>query len=336
MIGTDVMMTIRVCSDEAEKTRRKVVSCLRILAGLGLLAALGHFGVIDFGGLGIIVSQTGSFVGAIAALSLAVVLNAFRWRLFLQALGHDVTPVRAYGVLAASGLVGTLLPGLIATDGVRAAMARSYGIQLRCAVASTVIDRLAGATLTLAIGLVLMLVKPDILTEDFDRMSALLAVLGVVATGTTGVLAVRASQRWMVCLEPAGHVLRWLLAFVVGALDDFAIVARRPGILIFAVMITTAIWICNVAAIFVIVVSFSAEAASLINTAIAFTTAMIASTLSITPSGIGVGEAVFAHVIESAGDSIAGVGVAFLIWRIARLASLLPGLIFLVVNQSRL
>ncbi len=245
-------------------------------------------------------------VGALAVLG-GQFLLASRLRLLLRALGLPISFGRALGLTMIGSLFGTILPGLISGDAVRAAylMAESRGSRSR-ALAAVLVDRVLGLYSLFLLGSLALLGAAAAGAVPADLPVPYAAPIGVgLFTAFLALLSWLRPSR----LSRGGRWVGWLSAELGRLTDALGSCVRRPGLLARAIALSLA----NHALVIVTYV----VAGRLLSAKLAVTThlivdplAMVLNAVSLTPGGVGFAEGAFAYLFEGLGsDRGAAVGL---------------------------
>lgn len=131
---------------------------------------------------------------AVAAVTLDRALMTYKWTLLLSSQGYRLPLLRGMVIYCAAMLWGSVLPGTVGADAIRAVLVMRRGIRGADAVASIIVERLVGfvAALVLGIASLLILRSTGVLDATYDRAFYLGAA---VLAGTLGLiwLSLRAS-----------------------------------------------------------------------------------------------------------------------------------------------
>jgi uncharacterized membrane protein YbhN (UPF0104 family) len=211
----------------------------------------------------------------------------------------------------------TFLPGAHGGDLVRLALAyRTTGGGLNRLTFSVLVDRLSGLTALLMLGLVLVPALPPTYASRMEWIAgiAMIAVTsGLVLALTSGNLM----ARWLGRLPaPVGPVLAKIVRELVAALRAYL---TQPGLLATALAISVGQYLLILIALFLLGHAMGFNALSWSGYAIAGVWSTVANALPITPGGIGVGEAAFAHValaLSASSSNGVSFGTVFLAMRV--------------------
>jgi uncharacterized protein (TIRG00374 family) len=131
---------------------------------------------------------------AVAAVTLDRALMTYKWTLLLGAQGYRLPLLRGMVAYCAAMLWGSVLPGTVGADAIRAVLVMRQGIRGADAVASIIVERLVGFVAALVLGIVSLLIlrTTAVLDATYDRA---FYVGAAVLAGTLGLiwLSLRAS-----------------------------------------------------------------------------------------------------------------------------------------------
>lgn len=289
---------------------------LRLLPGIALIAVLFATGALDISALAAVARQPLLAAGAVVVLFLTLPVAALRWQLLLRAQRIALAPVATFRLVLGTTFYGTLLPGVVGGDVLRTALTiRAAREHKAAALLSIVLDRALGLAGLLLVAIGLALIHPSALsrligatalaiggvllalTFAAHRIAPLARGRGRIATGTREMAA--ALRLWRAA--PAAIVTGLALSMVVAGLDlaGLLLIARAAGL---------------------------AQPTG-IEQALAGTLALLANSLPLTPGGLGVGEAAYAHAVALLDGAASGAphASAFLAYRCATILSTLPG-----------
>jgi glycosyltransferase 2 family protein len=124
---------------------------------------------------------------AVAAIILDRALMTYKWTLLLGAQGYRLALLRGMVIYCAAMLWGSVLPGTVGADAIRAVLVMRRGIRGADAVASIIVERLVGflAALLLGIASLVILRSSGVLDARYDRAFYLGAA---VIAGTLGLI----------------------------------------------------------------------------------------------------------------------------------------------------
>jgi uncharacterized protein (TIRG00374 family) len=108
---------------------------------------------------------------AVAAVTLDRALMTYKWTLLLGVQGYRLPLLRGMVIYCAAMLWGSVLPGTVGADAIRAVLVTRQGVRGADAVASIIVERLVGfvAALLLGIASLLILRSTGVLDATYDR-----------------------------------------------------------------------------------------------------------------------------------------------------------------------
>jgi glycosyltransferase 2 family protein len=124
---------------------------------------------------------------AVAAVTLDRALMTYKWTLLLGAQGYRLPLLRGMVIYCAAMLWGSVLPGTVGADAIRAVLVMRHGIRGADAVASIIVERLVGFVAALVLGIVSLLIlrSTGVLDATYDRA---FYVGAAVLVGTLGLI----------------------------------------------------------------------------------------------------------------------------------------------------
>jgi glycosyltransferase 2 family protein len=116
---------------------------------------------------------------AVAVVTLDRALMTYKWTLLLGAQGYSLPLLRGMVIYCAAMLWGSLLPGTVGADAIRAVLVVRRGVRGADAVASIVVERLVGFVAALLLGIVSLLIlrTTGVLDARYDRAFYLAAAV---------------------------------------------------------------------------------------------------------------------------------------------------------------
>jgi uncharacterized protein (TIRG00374 family) len=90
---------------------------------------------------------------AVAAVTLDRALMTYKWTLLLGAQGYRLPLLRGMVIYCAAMLWGSVLPGTVGADAIRAVLVMRRGLRGADAVASIIVERLVGFVAALVLGI---------------------------------------------------------------------------------------------------------------------------------------------------------------------------------------
>jgi uncharacterized protein (TIRG00374 family) len=108
---------------------------------------------------------------AVAAVTLDRALMTYKWTLLLGVQGYRLPLLRGMVIYCAAMLWGSVLPGTVGADAIRALLVTRQGVRGSDAVASIIVERLVGFVAALLLGIVSLLIlrSTGVLDATYDR-----------------------------------------------------------------------------------------------------------------------------------------------------------------------
>ncbi len=290
---------------------------IKLAIGAAGVFILVKFGSIDISVLAVVVERPDLLAVAFLCLLATVPLAALRWRSLLEGLGFAMAFRWTLNTTFVSLFFHTFLPGAYGGDAVRLALAyRATGGGLNRLTFSVLTDRITGLIALLLLGLFMVPALPEAYVSRLEWIAALACGLGIV-----GLAVVLRSGEWLAGMigrlpAPVGPTLAYVVREVTGALRAYL---ARPSVLLLAVVISMVQYALVLTALGVLGHAMRLEGLSPLGYVVAGIWSLVANALPVTPGGLGVGEAAFAHVAlafatpESSGNSF---GTIFLAMRV--------------------
>jgi uncharacterized protein (TIRG00374 family) len=293
---------------------------IKLVIGVVGLIILWKFGSIDLAVLARAADQPALLAAAFLCLLVTVPIAAFRWWLLLRGLQFKFGFSWTLSTTFISLFFHTFLPGAHGGDLVRLAMAyRATGEGLNRLTFSVITDRLSGLLALLLLGLGTLPVLPGNYANRLAWIAAVAMVAlaaGIVIAVSTGDLFARLFAKLP---APVGPLLAHILRELLGALRAYL---AQPVLLAAAIVISVVQYALALAALYVLGHAMRFEGLSWSGYVIAGAWSLVANSLPVTPGGIGVGEAAFAHVasiLTVASSQDASFGTVFLAMRVLTL-----------------
>jgi glycosyltransferase 2 family protein len=109
---------------------------------------------------------------AIAAVTLDRALMTYKWTLLLEVQGYRLPLLRGMVIYCAAMLWGSLLPGTVGADAIRAVLVVRRGVKGADALASIVVERLVGFVTALVLGIMSLVIlrSTKVLDATYDRV----------------------------------------------------------------------------------------------------------------------------------------------------------------------
>jgi hypothetical protein len=209
---------------------------------------------------------------------------------------------------------------------------RSVGSGLSQLTFSVLVDRLAGLVSLLILGLLMVPALPPSYASRFGGV-----VAAVFAVGVVGLIITLNSGDWLARLlgrlpRPVGPALARVVRELLTALKVYW---TQPGRLCAALAISVGQYLLVLLALFLLGQAMGFTTLSWIGYGIAGVWSIAANSLPITPGGIGVGEAAFAHVAMALTYPSADIsyGTVFLAMRVLTVVIGIGGVLPWLLNR---
>lgn len=291
--------------------------------------------------LSTLLEEPSAIAGAACLLAATFLIAALRWQLVLRAQGIAASYRAVFKVNYVSSFFGLYLPGAAGADIVRIVIGRSLSQSRVAPVAVSILaDRLVGLIGLLLVGAAAScayLFSLDPANPDYATLADLAVFLGLTATvGVAGVvLAVGLARRLHLrAIRQGWHDRGRLVGAFVQILEVGGQFREHPRQMLAALVLSTVAHGLGLAALATIAEVISLGGLSLWKFGIAGAAALAVNSLPLTPGGLGVGEAAFAHLmllLEPA-ETVPPYATAFLVFRALSALMLLPAA-FLVSGQ---
>lgn len=290
---------------------------IKLAIGIAGLVALVFFGSIDISVLARTADRPGMLAIAFLCLLATIPISAFRWWLLLRGLNLPFTLMWSIVATFVSIFFNTFLPGAHGGDLVRLAMAfRHLGTGLNRLTFSIIADRLTGMVALLILGLALIPFLPPVYAVRLEWVAGIALAAGsasLILTLAYGDLLAGLAARLRGSI---GLKIAQVVAELTAALRAYV---AQPGMMFAAVLVSLAQWALVLCSLFVLGEAMQFKGLDWSGYAIAGVWSLAANSLPITPGGIGVGEAAFAHVatiLSSSPAQASGFGTVFLAMRV--------------------
>lgn len=314
-------------SSRAASVRRVAFFLLRVALAVVLLGWLVRSGRLDLAALASLrpdAAQWGRCILAAAAVGAGLCVLGARLRWLLAAVGLAVPFPRALRVTVLGSLFGTLLPGLVGGDLVKAAaLCKDLPSGRRAAVGTVMADRLVGLYALFALATLGVLIGRS-LDQLAGLPSILLAVPPVVVVGAPLALVLgRLAGDWFASRFPS----RWTER-IEPLLASLRVLAGSPGLLVGA----TALGMVNHALVigtFVAAGDVLAVPLRLVDHGILDPLALALNAVPFSPGGLGLAEGAFSYLYELLGTTqgaavgVVGRAIQYVVYAIAGLLALI-------------
>lgn len=318
----------------AKRPPRPVLTAVRVLIGVSLLAYLGASGVIDWSALAGLASRWPLTLAALAVLAGAMVITAARLCILLRPRGLVLSLANSVRLTLIGTFFSFYLPGGAGGDAVRIYYGIAGNEGRRTEVATIMLlDRAAGLFALLALPLLLLPATRGMSGPNPVLDALLLAAALLAATLVAGVVLAW-SERFQRLVSASGVLGRLPLGeYALRILDNVhAYRAHRMTLLAAAgislVAHTLTITVMLILAFTVTPTGPTAAMSALIPFG------SLANTLPITPGGLGVGEAAMDGLFRLA--SLQGGAEVLLGWRVLLFLVGLAGLALYLRGSARL
>jgi len=319
-------------------TRRRVwTSLAKTALGVALLAALVFWGKIDLNVLLELTAAPSAVVTSLALLLLALPVVAFRWGIFLRALGVSIPFVNLFHFVAIGLLTNVLLLGSAGGDAIRGIYAwRALGGSGGRVAASVLADRLFTLLAVLFISLAFTLQYWRYM-KQVPALAALgTSIIAVAAVCIMAICMLLAAPDLMRPLEVA--LLRWPLAanLLVQMRQIILTLRRSPLSLMAAFALALVTQVLTIFAVLAVAEAVKIGVLSAADYMFAVPLTLIVNALPLTPSGIGVGEAAFDQICRWLEPTPSGAAYSsiFFAFRVVSTLTCIPGLISLAVYRN--
>jgi Predicted integral membrane protein len=318
--------------DRRKRLRSFVVKLAVGIIGIVVLLTIGH---IDFRVLLSAADRPELLTLAFLSLLATVPLAAVRWWLLLRSLDFAVGVRWTVNITFISLFFHTFLPGAYGGDLVRLGLAyRATGGKLNRLTCSVLADRISGLVALLLLSLLLVPVLPEAYASRLEWVAAIafvagLAGLAVVLFWGDGVVRLLGALP-----KPVGPLLARIAGEGIGALRAYI---TRPAVLAAAVAISIVQYALVLAALIALGWAMRFTDLPIAGYLVAGIWSLVANALPVTPGGLGVGEAAFAHVAlifappQTAGQ--ATLGTIFLAMRVLSIVIGVIGVLPWLLNR---
>lgn len=300
-----------------------------------LLALLAHFGQINLAVFAKAIGHPALLGFAAFLILITIPIAALRWWLLLRALKYSMGVRWALRTIFISQFMNTFLPGAYGGDIVRVALGyRAAKSGLSRLTLSVVVDRVSGLVGLLLLALIVLPMLPTQARED-----AVLPLTLAVCTVIIGVaVVVTNGNRLAVLIARVPKIGCKIAHFINEVLVAIKIYMGHTSVLAMAILLSVVQFALVLVALAVIGSAMNFDALSPVGYAVAGVWSVIANAIPLTPGGIGIGEAAFAHVavmLESA-PSGASYATVFLAMRVLVVLASAVGLIPYLPNRMEL
>jgi uncharacterized membrane protein YbhN (UPF0104 family) len=313
--------------------RRTALLLLRMGVGVGLLAYLAKFGIIDLHALTKLFSAWPITMAGVGLLLIDVTFMAFRLSCLFRPHGLHLPLGRSVQLTLVSFFFSTFLPGAAGGDLAKVFYAAKENTGRRTEIVTVVLfDR--------AVGLFTMLLLPLLFASLFSQLIRAVPTLQILLVAA-GAIASCLLASFLICLfhQPlVNQFAAWLSGWLPGRTVSARVLAtigayrRSPGSLLVAL---GASLVANLTLVGVTALAILALNPAWLSTKMCLVIPMgfMANSLPVTPGGLGVGETAFNALFRVTG--LRGGAEALLCWRIWTVLVGLLGLLFYVRGLGR-
>ncbi|WP_374690769.1 YbhN family protein [Accumulibacter sp.] len=296
-------MTSMPPADRQERVRLRGVALFagKLAVAAGAIAWLHSRGLLDFGVLADVPRSSATFLlllGGCASMAVALGLLAWRMQLLLRFSRFDVGVRPAVLITFVAYFFGTLLPGMVGADAIRAAYFCSRVAERRMDVVTTILfDRVIGLYSLLLLGSLALVGAwlGGIWREGF----AFLMVAPLALALATGGALLFACLPGSAIGDGLRRRLPWHLKTLVGGTRSLL---RSPPLLAAAIGISLLSHLFMVCSFVVIAVLIADSLPVFLHFAIS-PLAVVLNSVPISPGGLGLTEGAFAYLFQVAGSS---------------------------------
>jgi uncharacterized membrane protein YbhN (UPF0104 family) len=306
------------------------------MIGVAGVLVLVYFGSIDFGVLGRATRRPELLALAFVGLLLTVPIAACRWWMLLRGLQLPATMRWSLGTTFISLFFNTFLPGAYGGDLVRLALAyRALGKLNRLTI-SVIVDRLSGLAALLLLGLGMLPALPVAYANRLGWVAA-----GLVVAGVVGLCIALRWGDWLIrqlgrLPGRTGPILQHIAREVLAALAAYV---ARPGLLLATLALSLVQFVLVLLALIAVGWAMGFVELDWAGYMLAGIWSLVANALPVTPGGIGVGEAAFAHaasMLSHSASTGAAFGTVFLALRLVSIAVGMIGIVPWLTHRSEL
>lgn len=306
------------------------------MIGIAGVLILVYFGSIDLDVLARATRRPELLALAFGCLLLTVPIAACRWWMLLHGLQFAATLRWAVGTTFISLFFNTFLPGAYGGDLVRLALAYRVHGRLNRLTISVIVDRLSGLAALLLLGLAML---PALPVTYASRLGWVAAAL-VIAGGLGLYIALRSGD-WLVrklgrLPGRAGSILQHVAREVLAALQAYV---ARPSLLLATLVLSVGQFVLVLLALIALGWAMGFDGLEWTAYMLAGVWSLVANALPVTPGGIGVGEAAFAHaasVLSHSTAAGAAFGTVFLALRLVSIAVGMIGIVPWLMHRGEL
>jgi glycosyltransferase 2 family protein len=317
---------------------------LRTAAKIALLAII-VWALVRFGGFGFVevkwvLNQPLLIVCAVLCVWASQLVGAYRFQLILRQQGIRQDLFSLVMLTCASQFTANVLLGTIGGDGIRyLLLAPRNEASAVASLTAIALDRLLGLLGLLAIGIVALCLRLDLVASSHFASRLLLAA-SAVGVGVAALAFVLFGGRLSISI--AESITRRLkpgrLARLIEALGrSVALIAKDPWLALRGFVLSILANLFPLIGFYTVAVMMPQMTMTPLEFGFAMPTALLANSLSITPGGLGAGEATFdffARLVTAA--PLISFAALFFSFRLIAAAATLPGIVpLLLARQAR-
>jgi uncharacterized protein (TIRG00374 family) len=272
---------------------------------------------------------------AVVVVTLDRALMTFKWNLLLKAQGYHLPLLRGMVIYCAAMLWGSVLPGTVGADAIRAVLVTRRGVRGPDAVASIIVERVVGfvAALVLGIASLVILRATGVLDATYDRAVYLGGGLLAVTIGLIGLSLSPAAQSRAPALLPRSLVESKPIAQLRRMTGAYQSLAAARGTIARFAGLTLAEQIFGVTLPWTLARGLGVAVDALVLLGVV-RLCMLISRLPISVDGLGVFEAIFIGLMLLAGISAEASLAIALTGRVIQLVCFLPWWLAQVTNSG--
>lgn len=320
------------------RRRKWLMRGLRLLLAVFIVAALLSYDAIDSRALVSALTEPSVSVPSLLILLSAFVLGGIRWFVILRAFNIKLKFRNVFEIHAIGAFFNTLLPGGTGGDAVRVLYAvRSVtNGKIVCGM-SVVADRISGLYGMMLVAVMLIMANADtVLGHPISRVVAGSLLVFFAGLNFVAVLALAGSKPLMNWALRRFEGRQERLYHLVRKSSEFLELIRHArASLVASVVISMLVSFLLIGSIVIVAEGHGWQGLEPLDYAVAAVVALLASTVPITPGGIGIAEGTFDYMCStwSAFKGPAAYGTIFLTYRLLSMAVSLLGAIALATRQ---
>jgi uncharacterized membrane protein YbhN (UPF0104 family) len=309
----------------------------KLIAGVGLLALLFHFGAVNAGDLVTVFAHPVRLAGAVALVFLMMPVSAYRWKLLLEAQGIVITIRYALELTLVAGFFNVFLLGGIGGDGVRLLMAaRTLDGPFSRVAASAAVDRIFGLEALLMVAALSCLWRLPTLAST-AVLSHLAQLVGLAAGGgllSLLVLLYLGDQPLVATALARLAKFGRLGSFLAQLCENLTLYRRYPATLCKALALSLASHACMVSA-FTLFAAPSGSTLTLWDYGFALSVTQAVSCFALIPGALGIAEALFGYLTALLAHGEMTLSSSFFGFRAVIALATAPGALVWLGSPSR-